>query len=290
LRVRNSLVAVLFSALIAASGCHMKKNADSGERRYPVEGQVVGVDPVLHTLTLDHKDIPGYMNAMTMTFTVRDGWVFGVVHPGDTVQATLVVDGDSVLQNIAITESRRTADLSSTSALHFPQKGETVPDLELVNQNGRPIHLEQFRGEPLLLTFIYSRCPLPDYCVRMSNNFAEVARILRDHNPAAFAKLQMLSITVDPAFDDAKVLRTYGKAYGGELDPNFKHWTLATGSPEQIRSAAEYFGLSYLPQNGQIIHNLRTAVIDGDGKIYELYSGNRWKPSEVAAQLGQLQR
>ena len=194
------------------------------------------------------------------------------------------------LENISVTESRGAADLSSTSPVHLPQKGETAPDFRFLNQDGRPIHLAQFRGEPLLLTFIYSRCPLPDYCVRMSNNFAEVAKILQRSNPAAFAKLQMLSITLDPEFDDPKVLRAYGKNYAGAVDPNLKHWSFATASPAEIRKTAEYFGLSYEKQSGQVIHNLRTALLDADGNISELYLGNQWKPADVAAQLQELQK
>ena len=290
MRVRVLLaVCLLLSIFIWTPGCHPQKPA-ANERRFPIEGRVVAADPATHTLTLDHHEIPGYMKAMTMGFTVRDAWVFNVVHPGDTVQATLVVDDDSYLENISVTESRGAADVSSTSPVHLPQKGETPPDFRFVNQEGRPIHLAQFRGEPLLVTFIYSRCPLPDYCVRMSNNFAEVAQTLQRSNPAAFAKLQMLSITLDPEFDDPKALRAYGKSYAGTVDPNLKHWSFATASQAEIRKAAEYFGLSYEKQSGQVIHNLRTAVLDADGNLYELYLGNQWKPAEVAAQLQELQK
>lgn len=264
----------------------------ASHRRAPfsIEGRVVAVDSAAHTLTLDHHEIPGYMKAMTMAFPVRDTWVFNVVHPGDTVQATLVAADDAHLENISITQSRGMADLSSTSPVHLPQKGESVPDFHFINQNARPIHLAQFRGEPLLLTFIYSRCPLPDYCVRMSNNFAEVTKILQKSNPAAFAKLQLLSITIDPEFDDPKILRTYGKNYAGAVDPSLKHWSLATGKPAAIRRVAEFFGLSYEKQNGQIIHDLRTALLDADGKIDDFYSGNQWKPTDVAARIQALQK
>lgn len=290
MRVRIFLAAgLLLGVFSCLAGCHSRPPL-SGQRRFPIEGQVVAVDAAAHTLTLDHHAVPGYMKAMTMSFTVRDAWVFNVVHPGDLVQATLVVDSDTFLENIAVTQSRGAADLSSTSPVHLPQKGEAVPDFRFINQDGHRIHLAQFRGEPLLVTFIYSRCPLPDYCVRMSNNFAEVAHTLRDSDPAAFAKLQMLSITVDPEFDDAKVLRGYGNGYAGAVDPGLKHWSFATGSPAAIRQAAEYFGLSYQNQNGEVVHNLRTTLIDADGKVFELYSGNQWKPAEVAAQLQLLQR
>jgi protein SCO1 len=288
-RLRVLLAVSLFlGVVLCASACHPKPAAS--ERRFPIEGRVVSADAATHTLTLDHHEIPGYMTAMTMGFTVRDAWVFNVVHPGDTVQATLVVGDDAYLENISVTESRGAADLSSTSPVHLPQKGETPPDFRFVNQDGRPIHLAQFRGEPLLITFIYSRCPLPNYCIRISNNFAEVAQTLQRSNPAAFAKLQMLSITLDPEFDDPKVLRAYGITYAASADPNLQHWSFATASPAEIRKAAEYFGLSYEKQNGQVIHNLRTALLDADGNIFELYLGNQWKPADVTAQLQELQK
>jgi protein SCO1/2 len=124
----------------------------------------------------------------------------------------------------------------------------------------------------------------------MSNNFVQIAEILRKSNPAAFAKLQMLSITIDPDFDDPHVLRRYGESYAGTVDPELKHWSFATGQPADIRKAAEYFGLSYGTKNNQIIHNLRTALLDADGKIAEFYRGNEWKPSDLAAQLEALQK
>jgi protein SCO1 len=260
------------------------------ERRFPIEGRVVAVDPATHTLTLAHHEVVGYMKAMTMGFAVRDAWVFNVAHPGDNVQATLVVSDDTHLENISITESRAAADQSSTSPVHLPQKGDAVPDFQFINQEGRRIHLAQFRGEPLLITFIYTRCPLPDFCVRMSNNFGEVARTLHDSNPAAFAKLQMLSISIDPEFDSPEVLRGYGRGYAGAVDPNLRHWSFATGKPADICKAAEYFGLSYEKQNGQVIHNLRTALLDADGRVAEFYTGNQWKPADLVSQLQTLQK
>lgn len=291
MQLRHLAAAGLLLCVVAAfSGCH--SSHASAERRFPLQGRVVAVDDAAHTLTINHRDIPGYMKAMTMEFPVDkpDRWVFGVVHPGDTVQATLVVGGKTHLEEVSVTQGRGQADVSSTSPVHLPQRGESVPDFHFIDQNGHPIHLAQFRGQPLLLTFIYTRCPLPDYCVRMSGNFAHIAKMLRQSNPAAFAKLQMLSITLDPKFDDPKVLRAYGKAYIGSVDPNLKHWTLATASPAHIRQAAQFFGMAYESKDGEVVHNLRTALLDADGKVAAFYTGNQWKPDDVAARLEQLQK
>lgn len=285
MRVRILLSSLL---LLGVIGCRSAKPIAS-ERRFPIDGHVVSINPADHTITLDHHEVVGYMKAMTMSFSVRDAWVFNVVHPGDTIQGTLVVSGDAHLEDVSVTQARTGADVSTTSPMHLPQKGEQVPDFHLVNQEGRKIHLAQFRGQPLLITFIYSRCPLPDYCIRMSNNFAEIAQTLQS-TPAAFAKLQMLSISIDPDFDDPKILRGYGKSYAGAVDPNFQHWSFATGNAADIRKAAEYFGLSYQKQDGQIIHDLRTALLDSDGKVDQYERGNHWEPSAMAARIRLLQR
>lgn len=286
MRLRILLSAVLLLGIFA---CRSNKPPAAAERRFPIEGRVVAVDAAAHTITLNHHEIAGYMKAMTMAFPVHDAWVFQVVHPGDTVQATLVVADDSYLEDLSVTQASTAADLSTTSPVHRPQQGEQVPDFYFVNQQGRTIHLAQFRGEPLLITFIYTRCPLPDYCIRMSNNFAEVAQILK-RDPAAFAKLQMLSITIDPSFDDPKVLRRYGKIYAGAVDPELSHWSFATGKASDIRKAAQYFALSYESQNGQIIHDLSTALLDADGKIAGFYRGNQWQPSDLAAKIKALEK
>ena len=286
MRVRVLLSLLL---LLCSFGCNSKKPAVP-ERRFPIDGRVVSVDPKGRTITLDHHEVVGYMKGMTMGFAVRDSWVFNVVHPGDTIQATLVVSNDAYLENISVTQARAGADLSATSSMHLPQKGEEIPDLHFVNQEGRMVRLAQFRGQPLLITFIYTRCPLPDYCIRMSNNFAEIAQTLQKRNPAAFSKLQMLSISIDPEFDDPKVLRAYGKSYAGSVDPDFRHWSFLTGKSGDIGKAAEYFGLSYEKQNGQIIHDLRTALVDSNGRIAEFYRGNQWKAADLAAQIEALQK
>ena len=116
----------------------------------------------------------------------------------------------------------------------------------------------------------------------MSNNFSEVLKELHEQ-PKTFDKTQLLSVSIDPAYDQPPVLREYGKRYVGAFDPNFQHWQFATGSPEQIKSAADYFGLAYNQKSGQIVHSLSTVLIGADGKVVKVYLGNDWKPADVAA-------
>jgi len=271
------LVAVAFLLLTVACS---KKPA---EKRYELEGQVVAVDSAARQITVAHHDIPGLMPGMTMPFLVgpNDQWVFGKIAPGDQIHATLVLGTNAELQDISFT--KQSAPISDgTTKFHLPNPGDPVPDFAFINQNGKRIHLGQFRGKPLLLTFIYTRCPLPDFCLLMSNNFSEILKQLHE-DPKSFDRAQLLSISIDPEHDKPDVLREYGKRYVGDVDPAFQHWQFATGSPEQIQKAADYFGLSYNPTSGQIVHSLSTVLIGADGKVVKVYLGNDWKPPDVLA-------
>ena len=252
-------------------------------KRYPLDGRVVAVDPAQHQLTVAHNDVPGLMKGMTMPFLVNsnDWWVFKAIAVGDQVHATLVLSDRAELQDISFSKVSDSA-VDGTSQLHVPEPGQQVPDFTLVNQDGRKIQLTQFRGKPLLLTFIYTHCPFPDYCLRMSNNFGKVMQQLQQ-NPKASADAQLLSISIDPENDKPAVLREYGERYAGRVDPKFQHWQFASGSPEQVRKVADFFGLAYNTKDGQIVHGLQTVLIDKNGKVLKVYSGNDWKPEDVAA-------
>ena len=265
--------------LVAAGLACAKKPAG---KRYELEGRVVAVDPGSRELTVAHKDIAGLMPGMTMPFLVArdEDWIFGKIAPGDHIHATLVMTDHAELQDISFTKATYTGS-DGTSNLRIPEPGDAVPDFTFVNQSGKTIHLSQFRGKPVLLTFIYTRCPVPDFCPRMSNNLSEVLRQLKASD-ALFANAQLLSISIDPQFDRPLVLHDYGKRYAGSIDPNFVHWQFVTGSPEEVRKAADFFGLSYNQNDGQIVHTLRTVLIGADGRIAKVYSGNEWKPAEVA--------
>jgi protein SCO1/2 len=275
-RLCLALIPVLFFA-----ACAHKPAA----KRYPLAGRVVAVDAAQHQLTIAHHDVPGLMKGMTMPFVVNnnDTWVFQAIAPGDQINATLVLGEHAELDDISFSKvSDNTVD--GTSPLHIPEPGQQVPDFTLVNQDGVKIHFGQFRGRPLLLTFIYTQCPFPDYCPRMSNNFSKVLEQLQQ-NAKAFNQAQLLSISIDPENDKPAVLRSYGERYVGRVDPKFKHWQFATGSPEQVKNSAAFFGLSYNSKDGQIVHTLQTVLISADGKVVKVYSGNDWKPEDVAADI-----
>jgi protein SCO1 len=261
-------------------GCHWGAKAE--QQRYELNGTVVSVDRALQRATIAHEDIPGFMGAMTMPFILKDRWVFGVLAPGDRVSAVLVVDpGSSWLEGISITKAATqepgTQKIQGSSE---PQAGDLVLDFSLVNQDGKLVRLSHYRGRAVVLTFIYTRCPLPDYCPLMSYNLDEITKALRKE-PPLYAKTHLISISIDPDHDTAKVLRQYGKSYSDD----FGHWEFASGSRSQVREIAGFFGLNYFQEGGQIVHSLCTALVGPDGRLLKLYRGNEWKPEAVLSDL-----
>jgi len=245
---------------------------------------VVAVEPEKHLVTIAHEEVKDYMPGMTMPFALPDEATLGYLAVGDEVNATLVIDGSqSWLENVAIT--RQSSDSSGTTGVTEAQEGDEVPDYRLTNQDNKEISLHNFRGKALLLTFIYTRCPLPEYCNLMSTNFAEVDRALQK-DPNAYSRTHLLSITIDPEYDTPKVLRSYGSAHTERYESEtFEHWDFATGTKDQIKGVAQYFGLRYFQDNDQIVHGLRTVIIGPDGKIVKVYRDNQWKQDEVAAEM-----
>ncbi len=263
------------------------------EQRYDFKGKVISVDKQHRQATISHEDIKGYMEGMTMPFTIKDKWAMDVIAPGDRVTATLVVQGaSSWLENPVITKetpAEASTDRSAKNVLE-PKPGDEVPDFTLLNQDGKRIRLHQSRGQALLITFIYTRCPLPDYCPLMSSNFAEIEKALRQ-DPERYGKAHLLSISVDPAYDTPQVLRDYGARYtGASGNEAFQHWEFATGTAPQVKAVAQFFGLSYWTEKDQIIHSLSTAIIGPDGKVFKFYRGNEWKPVQILRDLESLNK
>ncbi len=219
-----------------------------------------------------------------MPFRVKDDWVLKAAHAGDNVTATLVIAGDnSYLENVVITQA--TNPTAKEAGVRLPQVGDMVPDFTFMNQDGQKVLLGHFRGKAVLLTFIYTRCPLPDYCIRMSTNFGTIARELKKR-PAIYEKTEQLSVSFDPDYDQPKILRAYGENYAGEVDPRFTHWQFVTATPPEIKKAADFFGLSFTPNGAQLVHSLRTVLIGPDGRIAHLFNGNEWKPGEAVEAIG----
>jgi protein SCO1/2 len=165
--------------------------------------------------------------------------------------------------------------------MHIPEPGDEVPDFQLVNQSGRHISLHQYRGQTLLLTLIYTRCPFPDFCPRVSHEFAAINRQVQA-DPARYGKTHLLSISFDPVHDTPKVLRDYGFSCAGSKDPTlFKRWEFSVIPAAELPDFANYFALTYKEEGGLITHSLSTAVISSDGRIIKWHHGLDWQASDL---------
>src|SRR5688572_15351031 len=270
-------------------GCQNDSTPSQNAKRFDLSGKVVSVEPGKHIITVAHGEIKDYMPAMTMPFTVKgSNWVFGVVKPGNRIAAAYVVDGtDSWLEEVVITQEG-SVDPNSVSIAAEPKPGDEVPNYRLVNQNGDAIRIHDYKGKALLLTFIFTRCQDPNQCTLMSGNFANIHQELQKQ-PEFRNKTHLLSITFDPEYDTPKVLRSYGSAYTGKYaDETFDHWEFASGSADEVKNIAQFFGLQYHKDEAgkdQMIHTLSTALIGPDSKLVKIYRGNEWTPDQAIAYL-----
>jgi protein SCO1/2 len=298
--VRLRSVSPLFCIVIAtilAVGCGHHETAPSsgavtqaapGEvKTFPIKGTIVSVDPAKGSVVLDHEAVPGFMEAMTMSYQLHDRSVAGELHPGDRVFAKLLVrktaEGyvDPELDQIVVTAQAK-PDYKPAVQYHVPAVGDAVPDFTLTNQDGRTIRIAQFRGKVLLLTFVYTRCPLADYCVKMSRNFADINRTLKQ-DPKLYDETHLLTVSFDPKYDTPKVLRSYGGAYTGEYThEHFTHWDFAVPPANELAKVLEWFSVGVTPGEGTTLtHSLSTAIIGRDGRIVAWYPSNDWTPAQA---------
>ena len=290
----RSLLAASLLALIVLSGCDPQRSAL--QKRYDLEGKVVAVEKDKNLVTIAHEDVTNYMPAMTMPFTISERWqwVYDTpLAPGDHITATLVVEGlKSWLEDVVVTKQGPESTSPGGTVRVEAKPGEDVPDFRLVNQDGKAIRIENYRGKALLLTFIFTRCPMPDQCPLMTENFAAINEELQKQ-PELRKQTHLLSISFDTDHDTPKVLRSYGAAHTGRYtDEDFAHWEFAGGSAEQVKEIAQFFGLQYTKDSKsgqeQMIHSLRTALIGPDGKVVSVRRGNDWKPEEMLKELESL--
>ncbi len=273
-------------AMLLALLCPARSPA---EQRYTVDGLVLSVDKPHQKLTVSCREIPGFMDAMVMPFAVRDGTQLRGLTRGTLVEFTLVVTKESSYADaIRIrgydsaerepSEARRLRALDN--ALGGPSQkvlapGQMVPDFELIDQQNRPVRLNQFKGKVILLNFVYTRCALPDYCFRLSNNFGVVQK--REHNRLG-RDLVLLTITFDPSHDRPEVLRTYAKTWNA--DP--ESWRFLTGTEPAVQRVCAMFGVNAFADEGLFVHSLHTAIIDRNGKLTANLEGNEFTTQQLS--------
>ncbi len=284
------IIGLCFSACTNESGAPLSSEA----RRYKLTGKVLNADKSRRRVQVAHNPISDtqgetYMEAMTMDFALRDEALYDEMKSGDEISATLVIDkGRSYLDEVSLSRPMSgdsAAAASRAAALIEPQPGTTIPNFTLVNQDGKNINLADYKNRVLLLTFIYTRCPLPDYCPLMSENFAAINKTLAAR-PDLRDRVRLLSVTFDPLYDTPAVLREYAARYDAQASSSPRIWEFATGTSAQISDVAKLFNLSYTPAaDGTINHSLKTALIDPNGKLIKLYRDNGWTPQEVTRDI-----
>jgi protein SCO1/2 len=283
---KHRLLPLILLAALAAPACKREAPPAAGQR-YPLKGKVVEVDLDNRKVTIAHEDIPGFMPAMTMPFVVleKDTALLEGVGPGDEITATLVAPDSRYWLEELVVVRKGTPDPNATPPppSHEAHPGDAMPDVGLVDQDGRPLRLADYHGKVVALTFVFTRCPLSDFCPLMMKKF-EAAHASLAKDAALASRTHLLTISFDTAHDTPDVLRAFGKPFQKTATP-FTHWTLATGKDEAIRALGGALELDYVEENRSFTHNLRTAVLDREGKLRRLLRGNEWTPEELVAEL-----
>jgi protein SCO1/2 len=290
--MRTFLIILLLGLLISSCQKPQDTANSSQAKRFPFKGKVVSVNKEKKSATIDHEAVQDYMPAMTMEFPIHEDWVWNDLAPGSEIRAELVIDNTAKdgywLEKIGIVAAPIPGQAQPAVNENFAQIGKEVPDFTLTNQDGKRISIKDFRGKALAITFIYSQCPLPDFCIKMSTAFSDLANQLAADETAK-DKYRLLSISFDPARDTPEKLKQYGLGYLGKgAKPDFTIWQLAVGSDKEVRAIADFFGLRYeVDQNDktQINHSLRTAVIASDGKVTKIFPGNEWTVADLKNEL-----
>jgi len=255
-------------------------------KRYVVVGQILVVSPDKQTISIKHQDIVGYMPAMTMTFPVATSDLMKDRVPGETITAVLAVDANGGrLVEITHTGNEPLPDRSNMASLAegVLEPGAEAPDSGLIDQNDKRRAFSEWGGTPTLLTFIYTRCPLPNFCPLMDRNFATIQRVA-GQDPALAGKFKLVSVTFDPEFDTPAVLKAHGATLGA--DPEV--WTFLTGDRLTIERFAAKFGVGVVRDAdtpNEVVHNLRTVLIGADRKIIKIYPGSDWSTATVIDDL-----
>jgi protein SCO1 len=266
---------------VASAGC------GPGSRSYELRGQVLGVDTARQEILIKHEAVPGLMAGMTMPFKVQRPALLEGRRPGDLVSARLVVRGaDAALASL---DTIGFASIDTDGAVFLPpllQPGEAVPPQPFLDQDGHPRTFSAWQGQAVAITFIYTRCPIPTFCPWMDRQFAAIQRAVRARASLRH-QVHLVSITLDPQYDTPAVL----KAHAQQLDADPAMWTFLTGEPDDIRHWSERFGVTASrtgTAGGDVVHNLRTAVLDKTGRLVKIYDGTDWTPQQVLGDLAAI--
>jgi len=269
---------------LALLGCGRSTNSDEGADHYDTRGVVRGFSPDRSAIEIQHENIPGFMPSMTMPFVSRNPKEITNLRTGDAISFRMTVtQKDFWIDNVKkirreevnVAEPKQTSSVSTERDARL-KEGDEMPPFSLTNQNDERISLDTFRGQPFVLTFVFTRCSVPNFCPRMSNNFEELQTAIKAGSGTT-ATTRLLSVTLDPNYDTPKILSHYAAFHHADS----KIWTFATGDEKEIDSLTRAFSVYRQTEGGTISHGLATALINRDGRVERIWRGNAWTPAEV---------
>jgi protein SCO1/2 len=280
------VVLFLIATVALSNACANKTD----ERSYTLQGQVLSIDVAHKSVTVKHEEIKGFMPAMTMPYEVQDAKTLNTIAPGDLINATLVVFANGA--HLTAVNKVGSAPLekppaeapmpTASSGFELLKPGEAVPNANFVDQDGNKRAFADFKGSRLVMTFIYTECPMPTFCPLLDRRFAAMQKPLAEN--AAMQDVRLVSVSFDPATDTPPVL----KAHARRLNADPERWTFLTGDRDDVDRFAARFGVQVsraLNDARDITHNLRTVIIDKDGKLLKVYTGNDWTPEQILGDL-----
>jgi protein SCO1/2 len=260
----------------------------TNQQMFRVKGVVKAVRPNRKEIEIKHEAIEGYMPAMTMPFDVKDTNELIGLEPEQSISFRLVVtDTEGWIDNIRMEGPRLVVSAPDTNSVQPVriveplQIGEPLAEFHLTNQLGQAITTTQFKGQALAITFLFTRCPFPTYCPRLANEFEESQRKLLTLQGGP-TNWHLLTVSFDPAYDQPAVLKAYAEAHHYDLT----HWSFATGGLADVTALGDLFGLAFWHDStGSITHNMRTAVINANGKLQRVFEGKDWNSAELTAEI-----
>lgn len=291
------LAGAVLGGLLSLAGCREKPAEDAApaqpdtgaaERVYHARGVVQSLSPDdPRRVVIDHEAMPGYMDAMIMPFKAKDAAELEGLTPGDVITFDYhVSDLSSWIENVKRTGETRKIKTGQAggepAAAPLLSVGDPMPDYEFVDENGAGLKLSDLHGMPVALTFVFSRCPVPEYCPSMMRKFNEVRELLAA-DPAAPDKFRLLTISFDTWNDTPEIMKRWGEAFGHRAG---QPWSLlTTDSCCTINKIGANVGLKFGEVEGSYQHNLRTVVLDREGRIQRLFTDETWETGEVAGEI-----
>jgi protein SCO1/2 len=264
-------------------------------QKYEVSGVLLQFDKEHRTMSVSCHEIPGYMDAMVMPFRVRDSKMLLGLEPGMTIDFSLVVDKSSSFAEDIHAHPFESLDLDPTQARRFKlmenamaarsaatdvlHVGQLVPDFTLIDQHRQRVSLSQFSGKVVAITFIYTRCPRPDYCVRLSNNFGVLQRKFKSNMGR---DLILLTVVIDPANDQPEALTQYARIWKADA----RSWHFLTGPSSNIEQLCRKFDMAFYPDEALLVHSFHTVVVDRQGKLAANLEGNDFTVQQLADLVG----